>query len=39
LRLDSAAGQGWEELCPFLGKPIPEIAYPHLNAAPPVAQA
>jgi hypothetical protein len=25
-------GFGWEEICPFLGKPIPETPYPRGNA-------
>lgn len=24
-------GDGWEKLCKFLGKPIPQIPYPHSN--------
>jgi hypothetical protein len=24
-------GEGWERLCEFLGKPIPDIPYPNLN--------
>lgn len=31
LVLDVAAGQGWHELCPFLGKPVPEITFPKSN--------
>jgi tetratricopeptide (TPR) repeat protein len=34
LKLDLFAGQGWEELCRFLGCPIPSLAFPKLNAAP-----
>jgi hypothetical protein len=26
-------GDGWEKLCPFLGTPIPPVAFPHLNRA------
>ncbi len=26
-------GDGWEPLCEFLDKPIPDVAYPHSNAA------
>jgi hypothetical protein len=26
-------GDGWPELCTFLGKPAPEAPFPHLNAA------
>ena len=33
LPFKSVDGEGWEKLCPFLGKPIPEIAYPHHNPA------
>lgn len=25
-------GEGWQKLCPFLGLPIPQEAFPHLNA-------
>ena len=25
-------GQGWETLCPFLQKPIPQVPFPHANA-------
>lgn len=31
LVLDVAAGQGWNELCPFLGKPVPELPFPKSN--------
>jgi hypothetical protein len=31
LVLDVAAGQGWGELCTFLGKPVPEIPFPKAN--------
>jgi hypothetical protein len=24
-------GDGWEKLCPFLGQPIPRVAFPKLN--------
>lgn len=34
LELDLFAGQGWEELCRFLGRPIPSHPFPKLNAAP-----
>lgn len=27
----SATGAGWRELCPFVGKPIPNVPYPHGN--------
>ena len=27
-------GDGWEQLCPFLGRPIPDIAFPHSNPTP-----
>ena len=26
-------GSGWQELCAFLGKPVPEIPFPHENKA------
>ena len=32
LLLDVCAGEGWEKLCPFLGRDIPEAPFPHLNA-------
>lgn len=25
-------GDGWEPLCKFLGKPIPDVEFPHANA-------
>jgi hypothetical protein len=28
LVLDIAAGDGWEQLCPFLGLPVPDAAFP-----------
>lgn len=31
LIIDISAGEGWEKLCPFLGIPIPEEPFPHLN--------
>lgn len=31
LILDISAGDGWEKLCPFLGKPIPDIPFPKAN--------
>ena len=32
LVMDIIAGDGWDKLCPFLGKPVPEAAFPHRNA-------
>ena len=32
LTLDLFAGQGWPELCGFLGRPIPSEPFPKLNA-------
>ncbi|MEM9049164.1 MAG: sulfotransferase family protein [Pseudomonadota bacterium] len=26
-------GQGWSELCTFLGEPLPDLPFPHANAA------
>jgi hypothetical protein len=26
-------GEGWEKLCPFLGKPVPPVPFPHANSA------
>lgn len=31
LRMNIAGGEGWEKLCPFLGKEIPAVPFPHLN--------
>jgi Sulfotransferase domain/Inositol monophosphatase family len=31
LVLDVAAGEGWKELCAFLGKPVPQIPFPKAN--------
>lgn len=31
LVINVVAGEGWEKLCPFLGKPIPEIPFPKAN--------
>ena len=31
LVVDICAGDGWESLCPFLGKPVPEMPFPHRN--------
>ena len=31
LILDICSGEGWEKLCPFLDKPIPDRSFPHLN--------
>jgi Sulfotransferase domain len=31
LRLDITAGDGWEPLCRFLGRPVPDIAFPWKN--------
>jgi len=33
LVMDLAAGDGWEKLCPFLGKDVPRIPFPHANKA------
>lgn len=33
LVLELAKGDGWDELCPFLGKPVPDIPFPHANKA------
>ena len=32
LTLDLFAGQGWPELCGFLGRPVPHLPFPKLNA-------
>jgi Sulfotransferase domain len=31
LILDITAGEGWDELCAFLQKPIPRVPFPHEN--------
>lgn len=31
LELNISEGGGWEQLCPFLGHPIPPVPFPHLN--------
>jgi hypothetical protein len=31
LRLNLFAGQGWPELCGFLGRPVPRSPFPHSN--------
>ena len=33
LILDICSGQGWKELCTFLGCPVPALAFPHTNAS------
>jgi hypothetical protein len=35
LRFNCVGGEGWEVLCPFLGKSVPDTSYPHLNQAIP----
>jgi hypothetical protein len=34
LIFDVTAGDGWEKLCPFLGKPVPDLPFPHANSLP-----
>jgi hypothetical protein len=29
LTIDLCAGEGWEKLCPFLGRPVPSEPFPH----------
>ena len=29
LTLDIVGGEGWDELCPFLGRKIPQVTFPH----------
>ena len=29
LTLDIVGGEGWDKLCPFLGREIPDVAFPH----------
>jgi len=31
LILDVTSGDGWEKLCPFLGRPVPDIPFPKAN--------
>ena len=31
LVMNVTAGDGWELLCPFLGKPVPDFPFPHLR--------
>ncbi len=31
LAIDFERGEGWEELCDFLGRPVPGIPFPHDN--------
>lgn len=31
LVLDLIGGEGWERLCPFLGRPIPSTPFPHVQ--------
>lgn len=33
LIMDVCAGDGWSTLCRFLGAPVPDVAFPHANAA------
>lgn len=39
LVLNIVAGDGWEKLCAFLGRQIPEVSFPHEHNSRPVAQA
>jgi hypothetical protein len=34
LVMDVTAGDGWEVLCPFVGKEIPSVPFPHANPTP-----
>ncbi len=34
LSLNATAGEGWEQLCPFLDKSIPDQPYPHVRTKP-----
>lgn len=33
LVLNLADGDGWEKLCPFLDRPVPDVPFPHANKA------
>lgn len=37
LEVDWEAGDGWEQLCGFLGEPVPAIPFPHENRGRPTA--
>jgi hypothetical protein len=34
LVMDVCGGDGWEKLCPFLGRPVPDRPFPHANKSP-----
>jgi hypothetical protein len=31
LVIDICGGEGWEKLCPFLNKDVPDVPFPHKN--------
>lgn len=31
--MDPARGDGWDNLCPFLGPPVPDQPFPRVNSA------
>jgi len=33
LVMNLADGDGWDQLCPFLGKEVPPVPFPHANRA------
>lgn len=35
LIIDIPAGEGWEQLCPFLGVPVPDLPFPNRNRLAP----
>ncbi|MYB38983.1 MAG: hypothetical protein F4Y26_16690 [Gammaproteobacteria bacterium] len=35
LVLDFECGDGWQELCAFLGEPVPDVPFPHINRTAP----
>jgi hypothetical protein len=39
LEMSVCDGEGWEKLCPFLGLPIPDAAFPHVNVGGQAAAA
>lgn len=39
LEVDWEAGDGWQQLCGFLGEPVPAISFPHENKGPPAGAA
>jgi hypothetical protein len=38
LILDLASGDGWEQMCPFLGKSVLDVPFPHAKPQPNLSQ-